>query len=383
MSRYYTGILALTVFALIYMSVVVMVNHTLPVSKKRRFVLCFMVTMVGAICEWGAAYIGSAGGPRYLHLIVKTAELVIAPIIPVVAIQGISDDRRLFNFMLVVVFLNAVLECVSAFTGFIFYIDAANVYHHGQFYFIYMAMYLIGSIGLLITSVNVIREYQSKKSYMIIAAMAYLVFGLALQFIDSSIRVDYITITIVLMFFYMAHEDVIRSSDSVTKMLNRHSYDTKISRIAEGCLIINVDIDYFKQCNDTYGHLFGDEVLKAVAGVINACLPSGGLCYRTGGDEFCLIIRGRSIDPNVLLERMHASMEERRITMPSLPFISTGYATFDPMRESIIDAIERADAMMYKFKGLRKQLAAEGKNLKYHELQDLLRKTPLDSIRKK
>ncbi len=68
--------------------------------------------------------------------------------------------------------------------------------------------------------------------------------------------------------------------------------------------------------------------------------------------------------------------------MPSLPFISTAYAIFEPAKESIFDAIERADNMMYKFKGLRKKLLAEGKEPTYPELLEILRNTPLVDVDK-
>ena len=48
--------------------------------------------------------------------------------------------------------------------------------------------------------------------------------------------------------------------------------------------MIIIDVDKFKECNDTYGHIFGDRVLVAVAGCINDAIAGNGIAGRIGGD---------------------------------------------------------------------------------------------------
>ena len=380
MNSYYTGITVLSVFGMVVMSCMVLINHTLSHANKRRFIIRFFLTMVGALFEWGAFSLTFTDCPVWLHTVVKTMELVVAPTIPLAIVSAISEKRRYVKIMVVIAAANTVIEVLSAFFGFVFYVDAANVYHHGPLYFIYIIFYMVQACGLFFVTIVAMRSYQGQKMPLLLLTILYMMTGLAMQMADSSIKVDYITITIALIFFYIIHEDIIRSSDSLTKMLNRHSYDTKISNISEATVIVNVDIDYFKQCNDSYGHLFGDEVLRVTSAVIRASLPAGGLCYRTGGDEFCVMIPGCSTDPDGYLVKLHEAMADRRATMPSLPFISTGYACFHPGKESVLDALERADTMMYKYKGLRKKLLKEGITPTYPELQEILRRNPLGNI---
>ena len=375
--RYYTGVMILSVFGLVVMGVVVMINHTLSRTNKKLFIASYLLTMAGALFEWGAYSLSATSAPVWLHIFVKTMELMIAPAIPLAVVPAIYHNKSLMKAMVAIVIVNVVIEIVSAFTGFVFYVDAANIYHHGQFYVLYISIYILETAGLLFATIMALRIYQGKNSLILLLVFLYMVAGIAMQLIDSTVRVDYITITVVLMFFYIVHEDIIRSSDSLTKMMNRHSYDTKLSNISDRSLIVNIDIDFFKQCNDTYGHLFGDEVLRFTGDVIRTTLPKRGLCYRTGGDEFCVVIEDPSVNSDLYLEHLHESMLAKRAIMPNLPFISTGYAVFDPTKESIFDAIERADTMMYKFKGLRKKLLAEGWEPTYPELMDILRKTPL------
>ena len=105
------------------------------------------------------------------------------------------------------------------------------------------------------------------------------------------------------------------------------------------------------------------------------------MIYRTGGDEFCVIIKGEVGNCEHLLERLHSNMEKARQDMPRLPFISTGFSIFYPGKESLIDAIEAADAMMYKYKELRKKLWEEGKSLSYHEIQEILNSKSVYEVR--
>lgn len=74
-------------------------------------------------------------------------------------------------------------------------------------------------------------------------------------------------------------------------------------------------------------------------------------------------------------------MEKGRQDMPRLPFISTGFAIFYPEKESLIDAIEAADSMMYKYKNLRKKLWKEGRELPYHEIQEILNSKSIYEVR--
>ena len=57
-----------------------------------------------------------------------------------------------------------------------------------------------------------------------------------------------------------------------------------------------MDIDHFKQVNDTYGHLLGDRVLQRLVGVLGSGLPGGAFCARFGGEEFALVLPGQGYD---------------------------------------------------------------------------------------
>lgn len=88
--------------------------------------------------------------------------------------------------------------------------------------------------------------------------------------------------------------------DSLTATYNRRYLDERLMALvgepggvgAAGIAVALLDVDHFKQINDTYGHPFGDRVLQRLVAVIDASLPDGAFCARYGGEEFAIVLPG-------------------------------------------------------------------------------------------
>jgi diguanylate cyclase (GGDEF)-like protein len=86
--------------------------------------------------------------------------------------------------------------------------------------------------------------------------------------------------------------------DSLTASYNRRYLDERLvamladpaSRGAAGIAVALVDVDHFKQVNDTHGHQFGDRVLQRIVAELAAALPPQAFCARYGGEEFALVL---------------------------------------------------------------------------------------------
>lgn len=90
--------------------------------------------------------------------------------------------------------------------------------------------------------------------------------------------------------------------DALTKTLNKKSiteYALKNVKPGNQAAVVIVDLDYFKNVNDTYGHLFGDEVIKASADVMKNVVGSSGMVGRIGGDEFLIILKDYGDEPGL------------------------------------------------------------------------------------
>ncbi len=376
MSSFYTGIIILAILACALMCAIIGCSPLLPSVKKRQFSMGFVIVAVGAMLEWFSLLLEHTSSPRWFHTGIKALELMMAPLIPFFLMRPIATRRSILKVMLCGVIVNSILIMVSCITKSIFYFDNANVYHHGRLYFLFIANYTFQGLCLVVGAYGIRSQYRSRNSWILYLIFIYMMIGIGMHNVITEIRADYLALTITPILFYISYIDLVQSSDSLTKLLNRNCYDSYISRIEDTCVVITADVDYFKQCNDSYGHLFGDEVLQKVSHVIATTAPRKALCYRTGGDEFCVIVPGSVNNPDSILEKMHQEMETLRAADPRIPFISTGYAVFHPQADSIIDTIENADAMMYRFKNLRKQRLSEGEVAGFSDIQKILLSKP-------
>jgi diguanylate cyclase (GGDEF)-like protein len=88
--------------------------------------------------------------------------------------------------------------------------------------------------------------------------------------------------------------------DSLTATYNRRYLDERLVALVgepggvgpAGIAVALLDVDHFKQINDTYGHPFGDRVLQRLVAVIDSSLPGDAFCARYGGEEFAIVMPG-------------------------------------------------------------------------------------------
>lgn len=149
--------------------------------------------------------------------------------------------------------------------------------------------------------------------------------------------------------------------DPLTGLMNRSAFQEELAlALAEergGVAVLYLDLDDFKDVNDSYGHSLGDEVLVEVAGRLRAAVPVGTVLARHGGDEFVVLLRGPAA-------RSAAAVGRRLVRSLVQPVDPPGSATPLSVRASVgvsvlgSDArdastlLAHADAAMYRAKRL-------------------------------
>jgi diguanylate cyclase (GGDEF)-like protein len=117
------------------------------------------------------------------------------------------------------------------------------------------------------------------------------------------------------------------STDALTGLPNRRAWETSLHRALgaeEGVALAMLDIDHFKEFNDTYGHPAGDRLLRETAAAWREELRAGDLIARLGGDEFALLL------PNCNAANALEVVERLRQRLPSGQTCSAGIATHEP-----------------------------------------------------
>lgn len=122
------------------------------------------------------------------------------------------------------------------------------------------------------------------------------------------------------------------------------------------CAIL-CDVDHFKLYNDHYGHLAGDDVLRAVAEIVAQTVRKGDTVYRYGGEEFLAILPEQSLESATqAAERLRRSVEELEIPhaarpAPNVVTISLGLAILRPgEKKSADELLKQADEALYHAK---------------------------------
>ena len=118
--------------------------------------------------------------------------------------------------------------------------------------------------------------------------------------------------------------------------------------------IIMLDVDHFKRVNDTYGHLQGDVVLKAVAKAMQAAFRANDFSARYGGEEFVVVLEEVEPAAGVLctegLRKCIAALQFPEIADGFSVTVSLGYTQYQRM-ETMSQTMARADAALYRAKG--------------------------------
>ena len=149
--------------------------------------------------------------------------------------------------------------------------------------------------------------------------------------------------------------------DPLTGLFNRRhlaaTMDRELARCARDDAPISaimIDIDHFKQINDTHGHPVGDEVLKAVAAVLAQSLRAGDIACRYGGEEFLLLLPGTALETaKARAESMVHRVAELRLQVQELALevqVSAGVAEAPLNATDAATLIQQADAALYRAK---------------------------------
>ena len=144
---------------------------------------------------------------------------------------------------------------------------------------------------------------------------------------------------------------------------DRLSYEIERSkRSLEGFAVLFIDLDYFKQVNDQYGHEAGNQVLRAVAQEIRHAIRASDLAARYGGDEFVVLLtRTELAGANRVAEAIRAGIEGvgRRLGYPvGLVTASIGVAEYDVRRPHEGDLLGVADRALYQAKSAGRNAVA-------------------------
>ena len=269
-------------------------------------------------------------------------------------------NNKKYFFYLAPVYLNIGFVILNIFfDGFLFSIDADNIYHRGIAAYIENAFaYLISAIAILLFFRNK-QKFTGRISQTILVLALLPVTGVLLQMLFSrlSLAIPSYTLAIFISFLLQEKNELLKDHltllNSRILMENRLKYKLKSQ---EPFTAILIDVNDFKKINDIYGHAAGDEVLKDVSRILLSNAKFEDFVCRYGGDEFFVILESAYEIGHSYIERIDQALLKYSSHKPYQTTLSYGLLYVDHSQKYKMDeVIHITDQLMYKDKISRRQ----------------------------
>lgn len=280
---------------------------------------------------------------------------------------------KIFHIFCLLPFLtNLGLLLTSRTTGAVFFIDERHLFNRGWLFWLEVLLTflypLAATVVALRSALRAQSEEQRRNSLILASFMVVPIIAAVLQliFYGTFLFLIGFAFSLLIVFVNMQNEQI--TIDYLTKLNNRSSFiyyfEHKMRNVRppSRLFLYMIDVNHFKHVNDTYGHVVGDEVLRAVAGQLKiACNHQRCFLARLGGDEFSILLEcEEEQETERLRETIHACLDAYNQTEKFREplSVSIGCAECDPENDTVDRAVKRADEKMYLEKR-RIQQAAE------------------------
>ena len=361
----YIATYSIDVAAMVFLCYLIYGSSSLDQNRKGPFYWGTALTVLIILSEAGTiiAADGNAG-LRVLNIFCNVFGFALTPVIPIIFI-AIFDIKilRANKLLLLPSILNMFAVALSPWLGLVFYVNANNHYERGNYFYVFVAAYIINLIILLISTVMTGKKHHYPIKAKIIALSLFAVAGTSIQLVLPSVYSSWHSVTLSLLLYYLLLSEFDGSFDALTRLHNRAAFEKATNKLdgRRPYSIVVMDINNFKEINDTYGHDFGDSVLKKVASIIKDSFGNRCTCYRVGGDEFYII--HSEADPVKLeqqLKSMTNNLEKARQNESRLSTVAYGYSICKGGKAiDFQEVLKEADDQMYYFKRIQKAAPKE------------------------
>lgn len=321
-------------------------NRNIAQQARKGFIIAFFIVILGVVLHFLSLAVSTFIYKKILLLL----KYSIIPLAPAIFAQLVFEKGKISSMNSKVLRVYFVIYELTLFIVVLF----INKIHF-LLPEIYAITFLVSALYLFIKAFIFSKLYQNTNKSELVLIICFLAIGVIIQCFNSKLQVSWLTISIASTFMYLYYNELSQSIDGLTSLLNQNRFTNDWHNLNQKAIIIVLDVNDFKQVNDTYGHQKGDEILCVLATLVKSNYEKYGKVYRMGGDEFSVILT-KNIDKfEVLNKNLIDKIQEFKEVQPELPHISYGCALYEPSSDKTKhEVLQEADAEMYKFKNLLK-----------------------------
>jgi diguanylate cyclase (GGDEF)-like protein len=271
-------------------------------------------------------------------------------------------SKKIFYAICVFISIFAVSVILNLPFGYYFSISSDNVYMPGK---LFPALLLLNYATIIIIIADIILAPKHFKQVRVFLLIVFVIIIAAGATIDTLLEVTSLTwpcatLAILYIYFFIIKSD--SKIDSLTGIGNRYSFNEFVNKLSrqnarEEYTFVMIDIDRFKDINDTLGHLEGDNALRDTAVIIKSCIRHTDFAARFGGDEFVLVTRAENAMKRII-DRINESIavQNQKRVRPYQLYISWGYDVYTTNSgQSIQEFLAHIDNLMYQHKESRRK----------------------------
>ena len=261
-------------------------------------------------------------------------------------------------FLLIIV----LLFCdIFMHTGFIFSISADNVYERGNLVLIsYIFLFATYLFSIIIAVLSIYRDCYASFFPVHLFVLPCLV-GTIVQGLFYGISVGWFCVALSLLFIQLHLANQNAYEDDLSGLYNRKYFNwviTKLSKSTKKRKVYGVymDIDFFKEINDKFGHAVGDDAIAQIGLLLSNISTRDRIAFRYGGDEFIVLdIDGTKASVENLMSDIRKEFETFNATTdkPYQLFVSMGYAEYTVGDTEAETFLNQLDKKMYEQKALK------------------------------
>ncbi len=289
---------------------------------------------------WAAGWLGWAGLPHELMWLLAAAVVLVVWLLPE---RGLISWAAWPSHTLLLILVGLAVGLASRKPDWLAWWQTLLTWPEGLVDDGLLAPTTAGLLLLLATAL-IISGWRQRDHHALNSLLSLLAVGSLLSSDQTVLRLFVASAFLLVLLFNALHRTWhLAYVDELTALPGRRALEERLQRALGIYALAMVDVDHFKQFNDTYGHDVGDDVLRMIAAKIGQ-VSGGGLAYRYGGEEFTIVF------PNHGADEIKSHLQDLIQAVANTPFVVNRRRSQKPQEVlvtisiGVTDSIGKGDA---------------------------------------